>query len=343
MVAQLSVTKNIRMVFLDAGTFKVDVRNSTEINRYFPTCEYYSESSAAEVASRIRDVEIIITNKVPLNKNAIQSASKLKLIAVAATGYDNIDLNEAARRGVVVSNVRGYANQSVAQHVFMLALTLARRFVEYRDLIACDAWNRSNTAFLMDYDIHDLTGRNFGIVGYGQVGREVARVARCFGMEVLVSERKGCSCRMDRVSFEEVLARADILSIHCPLNEETRRLIGKSEFEMMKKTAILINTARGGIVNEADLYGAICDGLIAGAGIDVLSEEPPSSGNVLLDARRKNLIVTPHIAWASIETQQRLLDQTLKNILCFLRGKPRNVVMPSDLSINLRDPEVEAQ
>jgi glycerate dehydrogenase len=236
-----------------------------------------------------------------------------------------VDLAAARECGITVSNVRGYCTQSVVQHVFALIFALTTRLCEYRDEVRAGRWQRSRQFCLMDHPIRELAGRTLGIVGFGELGHAVACAAECFGMCVLVAERRGVAAREGRQSFETVLAQSDVLSLHCPLNEHTRGLLGASELALMKPDALLINTARGGIVDEQALADALRAGRLGGAGMDVLGTEPPVSGNPLIALDIPNLIVTPHTAWASREARQRVLDEIAANIHAFRAGTPRNV------------------
>jgi glycerate dehydrogenase len=287
----------------------------------------HAETSAGEVAERLRGAAIAITNKVPLREEVLAQLPELKFIAVAATGVDIIDLESCRRRGIAVSNVRAYAPHAVPEHVFALILALRRNLFQYRALISGGAWQHATTFCLLDYPIRELHESRLGIVGYGALGRAVEQLARGFGMRVLISEHKGVAAvRQGRTSFEETISSSDILTLHCPLTSETRNLIDLAEFEKMQRHALLINTARGGLVNEAALAEALEAGLIAGAGVDVLSREPPRDPNPLLELNLPNFILTPHIAWASNEAMQTLADQLIRNIEAFVEGHAQNLV-----------------
>ena len=281
-----------------------------------------------EVVGRLQTATIVITNKVPLRERELSELPRLKFVAVAATGVDIIDLNYCRRRALPVSNVRNYALKSVPEHVFTLILSLRRNLFSYREDIERGAWQQATGFCLLTHPIRELSGSTLGIIGYGALGRAVERLALCFGMRVLVSEHKGArAVREGRVGFEEVLRESDVVTLHCPLNEETRGLIGLAELRLMKRDALLINTARGGLVDEAALAEALPSGLIAGAGFDVLSAEPPRAGNPLLELSLPNFILTPHIAWASREAMQALADQLVDNIEAFVKGTPQNLVL----------------
>jgi glycerate dehydrogenase len=312
-----------RIVFLDRNTLRANIRRPNFSHEW----REYAETGATDVVERLRGASIAITNKVPLRASVLAQLPELKSIAVAATGVDIIDLEYCRAHGIAVSNVRNYAPHAVAEHVFALILALRRNLFHYRALIRDGAWQRAPTFCLLDYPIRELHESRLGIVGYGALGRAVEQLARGFGMRVLISEHKGASAiRQGRTSFEETLRSSDILTLHCPLTDETRNLIGLEELEKMQRHAILINTARGGLVNEAALVEALKSGLIAGAGVDVLRSEPPRDGNQLLDLDLPNFILTPHIAWASDEAMQTLADQLISNIEAFVEGRAQNPV-----------------
>ncbi|HEX5707044.1 MAG TPA: D-2-hydroxyacid dehydrogenase [Pyrinomonadaceae bacterium] len=311
------------IVFLDRDSLRADVRRP----RFEHEWREYGQTRADEVVERLRDATIAITNKVPVRAEAIAALPRLRLIAVAATGVDNVDLGAARERGVTVSNVRGYARSVVPEHVFALILALRRNLLAFREDVRRGEWERAEHFALLTHPIRELGGSTLGLVGHGATGRGVERLARAFGMSVLISERRGAArVREGRAAFDEVLAASDVVSLHVPLNDETRGLIGRRELALMKRSALLINCARGGVVDETALRDALVAGEIAGAGVDVLSREPPRGGNVLLELDSPNLIVTPHVAWASIEAMQALADQLITNIESFARGEPLNVV-----------------
>lgn len=311
------------IVFLDRNTLRANLRRP----RFAHEWTEYEKTDASEVAERLSAATIAITNKVPIRREALERLPKLKLIAVAATGVDVIDLNAARERGVAVTNVRGYARSVVPEHVFALALALRRNLIAYHEDVRRGAWAEAEAFCLLDHPIRELSGSALGIIGYGSIGRGVERIARAFGMEVLVSEHKRAArTREGRTSFEETLQRSDVVTVHAPLNDETRNMIGERELGLMRRSAILINCARGGIVDEKALARALREGEIAGAGVDVLSREPPREGNPLLDEKLPNLLVTPHVAWASLEAMQTLADQLIDNIEAFQRGETANIV-----------------
>lgn len=313
-------------VFLDFGSATRGDMDCTKLEQAISPWCFYEESSEEQVLERIKDVEVVVSNKVFLNRSAIVTASRLELICVSATGYNNIDLVAAAERNIPVCNVRGYATPSVVQHVFMFMLNLSCRFVEYQELVKNGGWQTSKFFCPLDFGIEELSGKTLGVIGYGELGRGVAEIAKAFGMHVLVAEHKDKPARIGRTAFDEVISQADFVTLHCPLSQDTQDLISQREFDLMKPSAYLINTARGGLVNETDLLHSLTIEQIAGAALDVLQEEPPRNDSLILQYQSANLIVTPHMAWASRQSRQRLLDQLAGNISNFFQGKPFNQV-----------------
>ena len=313
-----------RIVFLERNTFVAEFRRP----RFDHDWTEFGETEAGQIVERLRDATIAICNKLPLREPDLSRVSKLKLIAVAATGVDNVDLSYCKSRGITVCNTRNYAKHSLPEHVLMLMLALRRNLVSYIQDVRDSKWQQAKQFCLLNHAIHDLHGSKIGIIGYGSLGKAVAALAESIGMRVLVAERKrATNIRQGRREFAEVLRLSDVLTLHCPLTEETRNLIDAEEFQIMKREAILINTARGGLVKEEALVEALRNGLIAGAAFDVLTEEPPRQGNILLDQKLQNLIVTPHVAWASKEAMQTLADQLIDNIEAFIQGAPANLVV----------------
>lgn len=313
-------------VMLDAGSIDRGDISFDSLKAIVDDWQFYDSSQELEVAERISDANIIITNKVKLNRNHLAASQSLKLVCVAATGTNNVDLEAAKALGVPVANVTNYATPSVAQHTFCLILSLMIKLGSYQQAVRDNRWQTSPFFCMLDYPITELSGKKLGIIGYGVLGKAVAGLGRAFGMDVLVAAHKGSQPTGDRVAFDELLRESDVVSIHCPLTEETRNLIDQPELALMKPGAIIINTARGGIVNEAALANALKAGKLGGAGFDVLTQEPPVDGNVLLDESIPNLILTPHIAWASVESRQRAVDEIAHNIQAFLNGEKRNRV-----------------
>jgi len=287
---------------------------------------FHTATSAAELATRLASQDIVVSNKVVLTAPQIGAADSLRLICVAATGTNNVDLAAATARQIPVCNVRAYATPSVVEHVFMLMLNLTRHLPEYTQAVRAGRWQQSRQFCFLDYSIEELAGKTLGIIGYGELGKAVARLAEQLGMRVLVAQRPAAEPQSGRLPLAELLPQVDVLSLHCPLTEQTRHLINAEALRMMHPGAILINTARGGIVDEAALLEALREGRLGGAGIDVLHTEPPAEGNVLLQQSMPNLIVTPHIAWASRQARQRLIEGVAANIDAFLAGRMLNQV-----------------
>ncbi|MGI8733348.1 MAG: D-2-hydroxyacid dehydrogenase [Pyrinomonadaceae bacterium] len=307
-----------RITFLERNTFTVEFRKPRFEHEWID----YGQTSSDQIVQRLRASTIAICNKLPLREAELSYLPRLKLIAVAATGVDNIDLAYCKAHNIAVANTRNYAAHSLPEHVLMLLLTLRRNLIAYTQDVREGRWQSATQFCLLDHSIHDLHGGTIGIVGYGFLGRAVGALAQAIGMKTLVAERKGAvEIRAGRVAFAETLQRSDVITLHCPLTDETRNLIDRPELEMMKREALLINTARGGLVNEKALIDALRAGLIAGAAFDVLSEEPPRRGNPLLDATLPSLIVTPHVAWASRKAMQTLADQLVDNLEAFVRGE----------------------
>ena len=310
-------------VLLDADTLGDDICLKGLV-RQCRDWRSYSLTRADEVAERIRDAAVVVTNKVVLDRALLRQAPQLKLICVAATGTNNIDHQAAAELGIAVRNVTDYASASVAQHVFSLVLQLAGSSHRYRQDMQQGLWQRSPFFCCLDHPMMELDGKTFGIIGYGALGRATAKLAEAFGMRVICARRPyEIEDRSDvdgqgRAGLGRLLATADVVSLHCPLTEDTAGLISADALALMKPGALLINTARGGLVDEAALADALDSGLIGGAATDVLSCEPPVDGNVLLDKPRDNLIVTPHIAWATRAARQRLVDKVAANMAEFL-------------------------
>ncbi|NVK24001.1 MAG: D-2-hydroxyacid dehydrogenase [Gammaproteobacteria bacterium] len=306
-------------VFLDSATLGPDV-NLELLTRGDIDWTFYDYTTADETHERTKDADIVITNKVVLNKATLVKSPKLKLICVAATGMNNIDLDAAQNQNIQVKNVTNYAGSSIAQLVFSYILQLITHSAQYHELVHQGAWCQSKSFCLFDYPIVELEGKTIGLIGYGNLAKSVEKIANAFGMQILIAEHKGeDDVRNGRTGFQQVLTHSDIISLHCPLIESTTHLIGENEFNLMKTSAILINTARGGIVDEKALMAAIKNESIAGAATDVLTEEPPKSDHILLQESFPNLIITPHIAWASLEARTRLLKQVVQNIHTFIQ------------------------
>ncbi|MGD8925367.1 MAG: NAD(P)-dependent oxidoreductase [Thioalkalispiraceae bacterium] len=320
----------MKAAFLDWDSLNGNELDASHLEQLPVEWQYYARISPQELEELIKDIEVIVSNKVVLDAGLISRAQRLKLICVAATGTNNIDLESAADKSIPVCNVRGYATESVIQHVFMLILNLSRRFLSYQQALQEGQWQRSEHFCFFSHPIESLTGKILGIIGYGELGQAVANMAKQFGMKVLIArslrDHSQTTSEPGRVELEEIFTQSDVVSLHCPLTERTRNLVTRNEFALMKSSAFLINTARGGIVNEDHLLGAIRDKQIAGAATDVLTQEPPVNGHPLLDAKLPNLIVTPHIAWGTKQARQKLLEGIAENIQAWLQGQVRNQV-----------------
>ena len=312
-----------RVVFLDRASLKANVRK--------PACavEYveYQKTSADEIVPRLAGASVAIVNKVPMRARTLAQLPQLKMIAVAATGYDVVDVGYCKEHGIAVANIRNYAIHTVPEHAFSMILALRRNLLAYREDVQNGVWQRSEQFCFFTHDIGDLYGATLGIIGEGAIGQGTAAIGRAFGMRVLFADHP--PPKMEGVTFtphEQVLAESDVISLHCPLMPATRNLIDIAAFRKMKRNALLINTARGGLVDEAALIQALDEGLIAGAGFDVLTVEPPTNGHPLLEVRRPNFILTPHIAWASDGAMQFLADQLIDNIDRWADGRPQHLV-----------------
>jgi len=310
-------------VFLDRSTLKAQVRRPA-----FPhSWQEYPVTAPAELPQRLHEATIAITNKVPLRAETLGMLPQLRMIAVAATGYDVVDVAYCRAHGIAVSNIRNYALHTVPEHAFALITALRRNLLAYRSDVERGRWQQVDQFCFFDHPIRDLHGSTLGIVGEGVLGQGTARIGRAFGMRVLFADH--APPKADGVEFtplQQVLEESDVISLHVPLTPATRNMIGIEELRRMKRTALLINTARGGLVDEGALVQALREGLIAGAGFDVLTCEPPKGGNPLLELRLPNFILTPHVAWASDGAMQFLADQLIDNIEAFVAGSPRNLV-----------------
>lgn len=315
------------MVFLDAAS--MGDADLTILSTNIPlTC--YEHSTAEQVVPRLAQASIAIVNKVQLTAAMLQQLPQLKLICVAATGVNNVDIATASRLGISVTNVRGYADTAVPQHVMALLLQLSNKVQQYHQATCDGRWSQSKHFCLLDYPVMELSGKNFVVVGYGALGQASARLAQAFGMQLIIAEQPGArSCRRDRVPFLSALALADVISLHCPLTAQTEKLFNASVFAAIKPGALLINTARGGLIDETALLDALQTGQLGGAALDVLSQEPPPADHPLLQAGLANLIITPHMAWASAEARQRMLLQLKSIIDAFIGGKVQNQVWPA--------------
>jgi glycerate dehydrogenase len=313
-----------RIVFLDRKSIIADIRAPAFAHAWID----HNQTGPDEVLSRIRDASIVISNKVKLPGDILAQAPGVKMVAVCATGTDNVDLAFCKANGIVVSNIRGYAVHTLPEHVFMLILALRRNLPGWREDVRAGLWQQADTFCLFTRPISDIHGSTLGLIGLGVLGQSVRKIAEAFGMKVLVAEHKNAAAvREGHTAFDTVLKQADVISLHTPLTPETRHMISTREFGLMKPSALLINTARGNLVDEAALVEALKSKRIAGAGFDVLSVEPPREGNPLLDLDLPNFILTPHVAWGSRDAMQIMADQLVDNIEAFVAGAPRNVVV----------------
>ena len=318
----------MRAVFLDYQSMKpeeLDFEKLAIAATEFVTHDY---TLPEHVADRIQGFEIVLLNKVKFERKHFEAASDLKLILVSATGTDNVDKSAAQDHGVVVCNVAAYGTSSVSQHTLMLMLMVATQAERYRDAVKIGRWSESPMFCLMDYPIIDLAGRTLGLVGYGELGRAVGQLAEAFGMRVLVMGRKGISYDdgSERVSFDVILEQSDFVSLHGLLNDQTSKMMNRNAFKKMKPGSFLINTARGGLIDEDALCDALESGHLAGAGLDVVTTEPPAKNSRLLNFQHPNLVITPHSAWASRESRQRIVDIMQANLESFIEGAPINRV-----------------
>lgn len=313
-------------VFLDRDSLDLGDLDLSGLQATLPEWRLYPTTAPGEVAARIAKAQIVVVNKVVLTRALLQGAKQLKLVCVAATGTNNVDLETCRELGIPVCNITAYGTPTVAQHVMMLILALATRFLDYQRDIRDGLWQKADQFCLMNHPIRELAGKTLGIVGYGELGQAVARLAEAFEMKVLLAQRPGGKPQADRLPLDELLPQVDVLTLHCPLSPATENLISTRELGLMKSDALLINAARGGIVDEAALAAALREGVIGGAAVDTLTVEPPREGNPLLDPSLPNLIVTPHNAWAARESRQRLTDLLVLNIRSYLDGNLRNRV-----------------
>ncbi len=313
----------MRAVFLDAdGLTELTL---DELAAEFDQLSVYPLTADHQTVDRLGNAEVAITNKVVLSRAILQRLPALKLICIVATGTDVVDLDAAAELGITVCNCQAYGVDAVVQHTVGLMLALHTNLIRYSGAVSAGRWQQAKQFCLLDFPIIELKGKTLGIVGYGHIGRDVARIAEAFGMAVLTAQR-GNNTTAGRLPLSELLPRVDVLSLHCPLTEQTRDLIHAEELALMKPGAFLINTARGGIVNEQALADALRAHRLAGAATDVLSAEPPPDDHPLLAADIPNLIITPHCAWGSLEARQRIIDQTVENVQAFKRNECLRIV-----------------
>lgn len=312
----------MKLVFLDRKTL------APEITLRTPAFEHHWQShentAPHQVLERLQDADIAIINKVRLNADILAQLPRLKLVVIAATGSDNVDLDACRQAGIAVCNIQDYSKNSVPEHALAMILALNRSLNAYHASVVAGRWQQSEQFCYFDYPIRDLVGQTLGLIGYGTIAKDLEKLATALGMKVMVAARKGHPAGEGRVSFEQLLKDADVISLHCPLTPDTRHLIGERELALMKDDALLINVGRGGLVDEAALLAALAQKRIGGAGVDVVSQEPPAPNNPLMQALQyPNFILTPHVAWASRNAMQRLADQLIDNIEAFVAGKPQ--------------------
>ena len=312
-------------VILDSKTIGKDV-DLDPITSLLDSWDVFDLTDSSETNQRIFDADVVLTNKVKIDKSNLKAAKKLKFVSVLATGTDHIDLKEAFKSGVQISNVRGWCTPSVTQHTVALLLSLTNKVSQYSADVSSGKWKSSDTFALLNYHTEELSGKTLGIFGFGELGKAFSTVMKSFGAKILLGEKKKLRPREGRTSFEETLEKSDFISLHCPLTPENAHMIDEAALKRMKRSAFLVNTARGGLINSRHLLNALSSGEIAGAALDVLEEEPPSESELLSASKMPNLIISPHVAWSAIESRKRLVEQTQENIKSFLRGQPVRLV-----------------
>lgn len=312
-------------VFIDKASLYPDDLDFSKLENV-ASWQWFDNANVSDIQHCLEDTEIIVSNKIFLDRKIMQSCQQLKLICVAATGTNNVDIEAAKQLGIAVCNVRAYATSSVVQHVFSFILALNRKLFPYRESVFNGDWSRSDFFCYFGEPISALEGKTLGIIGYGELGKAVAKIAQCFAMKVLIAKRDETDVRSGRTDLTTLLAESDVLSLHCPLTEHNYHMISEKELSLMKSDVILINAARGGLIDEQALLHSLENNQIGGAALDVLEEEPPSVNNALINYQADNLIITPHIAWASQQSRQSLVNEIAKNIQAYLQGQPRNIV-----------------
>jgi glycerate dehydrogenase len=317
----------MQAVFLDYETVSNGDLDASALTEAAGGLRFFESTLESQTAERISDVRIVLLNKVRLSRGQLYAARGLKLVALAATGTDNVDLIASKERGIAVCNVRSYCTPSVVQHAWAMILGLTQHIQGYTRLATDGSWADSAQFTVLAYPIRELAGRTIGIVGWGELGRGVARAAETFGMRVVIANRLGASPQPGRLDLPQLLAISDVVTLHCPLNDATRGMIGARELALMKPDALLINTARGALIDGCALAEALKSRKLGGAGIDVLPREPPVDGDPLLDPGIPNLLLTPHVAWAARESRQRCIDEMAANIRDFLSGGHRGRVV----------------
>ena len=320
------MTNTQRAVFLDYTSLDMGDLDLDPLRRSFGDLQLCADTTPANVIERLQGVSVAISNKALLNAQTLAACPELKLILVAATGTNNVDLEAARALGITVANCQGYGTPSVAQHTLGLLLALATRLVDYNKAVADGQWQQAKQFCLLDFPIVELEGKTLGLFGHGELGSAVAKLAEAFGMRVLIGQIPGRPTRAGRLTLDELLPQVDALTFHCPLTEHTRNFIGARELALLKPGAFVVNTARGGMIDEQALADALRSGHLGGAATDVLSVEPPRDGNPLLGADIPRLIITPHSAWGSREARQRIVGQLAQNAEAFFNGTALRVV-----------------
>lgn len=315
-----------RAVFLDHTSLDLGDLDLAPWRETFSELVLHGSTTTDQVAERLKYADVAISNKIMIDAATFAACPNLKLVLVTATGVNNVDLDAARKHGVVVSNCQGYGTPSVAQHTLMLLLAMATRLPDYQQAIHQGQWQKSKQFCLLDFPIVELEGKTLGLLGHGELGGAVAKLAEAFGMRVLSGQIPGRPARPDRVPLNELLPQVDALTLHCPLNEHTRDMIAAHELSLLKPKAFIVNTARGGLINEQAMADALRNGHLGGAATDVLTVEPPVNGNPLLSGDIPRLIITPHSAWGSQDARQRIVGQINENALAFYEGKPVRVV-----------------
>jgi glycerate dehydrogenase len=315
-----------KAVFLDHTSLDLGDLDFSTLRECFSELTLHASTAADQVIERLQGAQVAISNKILIDAATFAACPDLKLVLVTATGTNNVDLAAARQHGVTVCNCQGYGTPSVAQHTLMLLLALATSLPDYQNAVQQGLWQKSKQFCLLDFPIVELEGKTLGLLGHGELGGAVAKLAEAFGMRVVLGQIPGRPARPDRLPLEELLPQVDALTLHCPLNDDTRGMIGAHELSLLKPHAYVINTARGGLINEQALADALRNGHLGGAATDVLTVEPPSAGNPLLAGDIPRLIITPHSAWGAREARQRIVSQLTENALGFFTGKPVRVV-----------------
>ena len=315
-----------RAVFLDHASLDLGDLDMAPLRQVFDDLHLHAQTPPELIIERLQGAQVAISNKVLLDASTLAACPDLKLILIAATGSNNVDLAAARAQGIAVCNCQGYGTPAVAQHTLMLLLALATRLPDYQQAVAAGRWQQASQFCLLDYPIMELHGKTLGLLGHGELGSAVGRLAEAFGMRVLLGQLPGRPARSDRLPLDELLPHVDALSLHCPLNEHTRDLIGADQLQAMKANALLVNTARGGLINEQALADALRSGHLGGAACDVLSSEPPQADNPLLAGDIPRLIITPHCAWGSREARQRIVGQLAENAHAHFNAAPRRLI-----------------